>query len=344
MRTKSYSKFWQRLHKSASQNNLPLRVMFELTYKCNFNCKHCYVPEGYRETGELKTKEVFSILDQLADIGCFYLGFTGGEPFMREDINDILWYARKNGFEIIIYTNGSLLDKQMIKDLQRLRPNKVDITIPCMTKTAFERIVGVAGSRDKVFKNINLLHRHGINLGFKTCVLKENEKEISDIQKFAHSLGALHRLDTMLSRRLDGSDEPYLYRGSLKKALQDSRDNTEKIDCYVVTTKQEKKQAKGLFTCGVGVSQAAITPQGELKMCLLIGHPKYNILNSSLAGAWRKLKESVSNIGSDKNNKCDNCQLAVYCKWCPAKSWLSHRDFTSCDLEIRHWVESTIGD
>ena len=122
-------------------------------------------------------------------------------------------YAKRCGFELIIYTNGSLIDEKIASQLERLRPNKVDITIPAMSKGAFERISGLSGSRDKVFRAIEFLYKKGVNLGFKTCVLKENENEIKEIQDFAASLGALHRLDDMLSPRLDGSKEPYGYRG-----------------------------------------------------------------------------------------------------------------------------------
>jgi len=164
MKSQSYNNFWQRIHRAAKNNGSPLRVMFELTYRCNFRCRHCYVPQSYRKYNELETKEVFSILDQLKDIGCFYLGFTGGEPFIREDIIEILWYAKRCGFELIIYTNGSLINEEIAGQLQRLRPNKVDITIPAMSKDAFERISGVSGSRDKVFEAIDLLHTNGVNL------------------------------------------------------------------------------------------------------------------------------------------------------------------------------------
>ena len=127
MKTQSYNNFWQKIHQSARDKGFPLRVMFELTYRCNFHCQHCYVPQDYRDKkGELETREVFDILDQLKDIGCFYLGFTGGEPFVRGDIMDILWYAKRRGFEVIIYTNGSLIDERIACELADLRPNKVD--------------------------------------------------------------------------------------------------------------------------------------------------------------------------------------------------------------------------
>ena len=350
MKLQSYHTFWQRIHKDAKSKGFPLRVMFELTYRCNFYCRHCYVPQSYRDYSELKTKEAFSILDQLADIGCFYLGFTGGEPFTREDILDILWYAKKAGFEIIIYTNGSLIDEEIAKELSRLRPNKVDITLPGMSITAFERISRVSGSRDKVFEAIDLLHKKGVALGFKSCVLKENEKEISQIQDFARSLGALHRLDNMLLPCLDGAKEPFKYRGSLDSSGSLNSFSSSDKGCDLGTEYQLRNTANpteltnptkitNLFKCGVGMSQVAITPSGELKMCLMIDYPKYKILETSLKDAWQRLKDLVSHIKPDDNYRCDKCKLLPFCKWCPARGWLYKRIFTSCEPESRVFAE-----
>jgi AdoMet-dependent heme synthase len=329
MKNKPYDNFRQKIHNSAKNKGFPLRVMFELTYRCNFYCKHCYVPMNYRKKGELETKEVFSILDQLAEIGCFYLGFTGGEPFIRKDILNILWYAKKKGFEIIIYSNGSLIDERISGELALIRPNKVDITIPAISRIAFDKISGVHGSRDKVFKAIELLHKKGVSLGFKTSILKKNEKEIEDIQKFADSLGAFHRLSTILEPRLNGSKKPYQYGSALYSS------NTEEIDTgeCVLT---DSMGTTNLFKCGVGISQAAIMPSGELKMCVMIDHPRYKILSpgTSLREAWEKQKKLVSNIKPDKNYKCDKCKLEPYCKWCPAKSWLQNKTFTCCVKSI----------
>ena len=359
MKTQSYNRFWQRIHKSAEKNNFPLRVMFELTYRCNFYCRHCYVPLNYRKMSEqkqLKTKEVFSILDQLKNIGCFYLGFTGGEPFIRQDIMDILWDAKRKGFEVIIYTNGSLIDEKIAEELAHLRPNKVDITIPAMSKDSFERIAQIPGSHQKVFNAIDLLYERGVNLGFKTCVLRENEEEIEDIQKFVNSLGALHRLDDMLSRCLDGSDEPFKYRGTLLNTNRHEANANlrEYLNEEICVNPREISENSRLFKCGVGRSQVAITPFGELKMCLMIDYPKYKILDNknqkpktknrtqrvNLKEAWQRLKELVKNIRPDENYQCDRCELEPYCMWCPGKGWLDSKGFTSCDLESRAWAET----
>lgn len=351
MKCQSYENFWQRLHKSAKDKGFPLRVMFELTYRCNFHCRHCYVPNSYRKREELKTKEVFLVLDELKNIGCFYLGFTGGEPFVREDIMPILWYARRKGFEIIIYTNGSLIGKRAAGELKRIGVNKVDITIPAMSNSAFERISGVAGSREKVFAAINLLRENKVPLGFKTCVLKENESEIKGIQDFAHSLGALHRLDDMLSPRLDGSEEPYRYKGALSSFGSLSSSKQFDVDkCKLTNTTKLTKTTNitPLFKCGVGASQAAITPPGELKPCLMIDSPRFRILRENrqqsvdFKAAWLQLKKFVSAIAPDENYNCGKCELQSYCKWCPARGWLYNKTFTSCEPESKENARNTI--
>lgn len=319
--------------------------MFELTYRCNFHCRHCYIPYSYRKYRELKTEEIFSIIDQLKDIGCFYLGFTGGEPFIREDIMKILGRAKRKGFEIIIYTNGSLIDEKIANELKDLKPNKVDITIPAISKGAFERITGITDSRDKVLGAIDLLYKKGVNLGFKSCVLKENQTEINQIQEFAASLDVLHRIDDMLSACLDGSDAPFKYRGTLKLETDSQikvASAKEVKDCDF-NTKHQTPNTEYLFKCGVGQTQAAITPLGELKMCLMIDHPKYKILDTSLKECWQRLKGLVDNIKPDKNYKCDKCGLKDFCKWCPARGWLNNRSFTSCEPESRKKAEAMKG-
>jgi len=346
MKIQSYHNFWQKIHLAAKEKGFPVRVMFELTYRCNFSCRHCYVPQHYRREKELETKEVLFILGELAKIGCFYLGFTGGEPFMRKDILKILWYAKKKGFEVIVYSNGSLITKSIAEELSLLRPNKVDITIPAMTKAAFERITGMVGARQRVFRAIELLHKKEVNLGFKTCILKENVSEINQIQDFAYRLGALHRLDDILSPRLDGSKEPYKYRGRLRDNSEFKVKNSKlksKIGKEVYNSKEfiPRPKTKNLFKCGVGTSQVAITPQGELKMCLMIDYPRYKIdtrvipRGENLQGAWDKLKAFAATIQPDKNYQCGQCSLKPYCKWCPGRGWLHNRSFTSCDPEIR---------
>jgi MoaA/NifB/PqqE/SkfB family radical SAM enzyme len=205
-----------------------------------------------------------------------------------------------------------------------------------MTKDAFERITQVSGAQENVFRAIDLLYKRGVNLGFKTCLLKENASQIKEIECFAGSLGAQYRLDDMLSRRLDGSQEPFKFRGKMSES---KGKRSQRLNCY----NGDRRASNGnLFRCGVGRSQAAINPFGELKMCVMIDYPRDRILpctpqlrgpQNSLKDAWERLRELVALIKPESNYKYHHCSLKSYCNWCPANSWLYNQSFTSCEPE-----------
>jgi len=343
IRNQSYGVFLRRIHDKAKEKRFPLRAMLEITYRCNFNCLHCYIPESFRKDSqerELKTKEVFSVLNQLKDMGCLYVGFTGGEPFLRDDLPDILRYAKTKGFEIIIYTNGSLIDENMADALKEIRLNKIDITINSLKKNPFERITRRRGSYEKVFRSVELLHNRNIPLGFKSCLLKENEDEIGNIMEFATSLNALHRLDTRLMPKINGSKEPYRHAGNLDSVNSLGLGKRfSQVKCNVTDPMNSIKSEPELFKCGVGLHNITINPLGEVKMCLMIDYPKYKILESSLGECWQKLKKLVDNIEADEDYKCNSCGLKSYCRWCPARSWIENGKFSTCVHEAKERAE-----
>lgn len=334
MRSQAYHIFWQRIHKKAKKKRFPLRAMFEITYRCNFNCPHCYIPESFRkesEERELATREVFSILGQLKNMGCLWVGFTGGEPFVRKDFMDILWYAKAKGFEISIYTNAALIDETIAETLRKLKPNIVDITISSLNEEVFDRVVQTQGAYGNVFKAVKLLYKRNIPLGFKSCLLKENEDEIGKLREFAGVHNSFFRLDTMLMPRLNGSKEPYLYRGRLSALIDLGSDKQfYSAECSLFTLKQKTDLTKELFSCGAGLCNMAINPFGEVKMCVSMNYPRYRISESSLEECWRGLNKLIEKIKKEEHSKCVSCELQSYCKWCPARSWLENGKFSGC--------------
>jgi radical SAM protein with 4Fe4S-binding SPASM domain len=336
----SYEVFKQRVHTAADKGSIPLRVMFELTYNCNFRCQHCYVPQsfraGYRKS-QLNTKQIFSVLGKLKEAGCLFLGLTGGEPFTRTDILEIIEYAKRLGFRVTINTNGSLLNGPIVRKLAKINPDKIDITLPGISKTVFEAITGVPGSHRAVFKAIEMLRNNRIPLGFKSCLLKQNSGEIKAVQKFARSLNVAHRLDTLLSCRLDGSTEPYMF-GVLLPETENKKRKVNKIRSSDHCIGKEQNE-RSLFFCGAGRSQAAVTPAGELKLCLMISEPKFDILKLGFSKAWKMSGDFVKNSKPDNAYLCQGCEHRLYCSSCPARGWLHAKNFTSCDPFMRSWLE-----
>jgi radical SAM protein with 4Fe4S-binding SPASM domain len=340
MKNLPYAFFRERIQQKAKDKHFPLRVLFELTYKCNFNCSYCYLPPKARIQNpesrikqELSTQQIFSILDELKKMGCFYLGFTGGEIFLREDIFDILWYAKKSGFSLIILTNASLIDRPKVEELKKIGLSKVDITLHSMNRVSFENITRIKDSYKKVSKAIKLLYKRGIPLGFKNCALKENEDDIEKVREFAHKLGALARLGAGVTPRLDGSCEPLKYGiGALVPKAIDLKplyENKKKIFLRESKRKQKRKKRR-VFDCAAGTQTLTINPKGEVKLCPEIDYPKFSIIELGLDKAWHRLNKIVYAIERDNCSECHSCQLNDYCSWCPARSWLAFGNFTQC--------------
>ena len=98
----------------------PLLVGWALTNRCNLRCRYCNAWNF--EFKELTTKQIFSILDELARLGCARIAFTGGEPLLRNDVGDIVSYSKNKGIHTGINSNGILITKKIdqIKNIDQL--------------------------------------------------------------------------------------------------------------------------------------------------------------------------------------------------------------------------------
>lgn len=316
----------------ARKNKIPSRVMFELTYKCNFRCIHCYVsPDKKRK--ELTTRDVFSILDQLKDAGAFHIGFTGGEPLLRKDIFRILDHAKRCGFRISLLTNGYLIDKNVAERIASLGAslNRVDISVLGASKKTFEGITGAGDSFDKVLDSIKLLKDEGVNVQIKSTLMTPNKDEFLEIRNLAKKMKCLFRYGPTVSRKADGDGITLQYQVSpdevsrLKRLLSGDK---KAINEFVVGR-------RSLFHCGAGRTEVTISPYGEMNFCLEIHYPRYSILESSFKDCWERLKGLVEDIKLPDNYECGACEIARFCHWCPAKAWLLKKDFFTCDPESK---------
>lgn len=331
-------KFHERLTQRAVEKKIPTRAMFELTYQCNLRCRHCYVvPNDHRK--ELTTNKIFSILDQLADIGTFFIGFTGGEPLVREDIFDILFYAKNRGFKIILKTNGTLIREEVADRIEELRPNKVDVSLYGVKKETHEGITQIPGSFDATMRGIQLLHERKVPLFIVDIIMTLNYQEVKDVRDLAITqMGEHFRYGTYISPKTTRSREVLDLRLpplEIQKLWDDMIVRPEEIeernyDEKLVKKEGLKRSHDKLFTCGAGKTEVTINPYGEMKLCLELPEPSCDLLKISFKEAWKILVGYMENIKPGANYECPNCDLRDFCIQCPAKSYLETGDINAC--------------
>lgn len=102
---------WHAFEANAYGRKFPLNVMLSVTNRCPSSCGYCKIPS--REQKELTTEQIFSLIDQICEMGCQRLGLWGGEPLLRDDIGLLIDYAKRKGLFITLDSNGYLLPQKM---------------------------------------------------------------------------------------------------------------------------------------------------------------------------------------------------------------------------------------
>lgn len=192
---KEKRKFFKTIKGRARKKGDPFSIMFELTYKCNFRCPHCYLPGSHKEKRELSTEQIFSVLEQLKGMGVYNIGFSGGEPLVRRDIFDILDYAYRCGFKFGLLTNGYSINEKIADRLKKVNVIKVDITFNSLRPEVFDKLSGVGGSFGKVKNSIEILKKKNIRVAIKSICISLNKDELVKIGRYARALNILYRID-----------------------------------------------------------------------------------------------------------------------------------------------------
>ncbi|MBU2540515.1 MAG: radical SAM protein [Candidatus Omnitrophica bacterium] len=345
-----YDKFQARLIKKARNKAFPLKAMFELTYRCNLKCRHCYVCDGENRK-ELQTQEVFSILDQLAEAGCLNLGFTGGEPFLRKDIFDILRYAKNKGFNTVLLTNATLIEEADADRLKELGLNKIDVSFHTRKQEVFDWFTQRPGTYKRVSEAVRLLRKKGIDVFLKTTAMTINKDEILALRHLAvEKFGAHFRWSSIITPDLEANKENLRFRltaedvNCLEKQIRDdSVIEFEKLDTLEKINRKSAKRQRPirkinhnqLFHCGAGKTEVVIDPYGQMRLCLDIPFPKYDILKSNFSQSWKMLTDFVRDTAGGSSYQCQDCELIQYCKSCPAYAWLECGDISACPPYFR---------
>ena len=180
------------LHARACAKGIPLAGNFELTARCNFNCRMCYVhltPEEQRRRGaELTADEWLAIAEQARSQGMLFLLLTGGEPLIRADFRYLLTELKKMGLMVSINSNASLIDDDWLDFFRHEPPSRMNITLYGGCNETYERLCG-RPMYDRVVHNIRALKALGIGVKLNASMTPYNVDDMDAIYAIATELG-----------------------------------------------------------------------------------------------------------------------------------------------------------
>lgn len=165
-----------------------IRVLWEITPRCNMNCKHCLF-FGSNEKGieeELTTNQVYKIIENVAkDKKVTAIWLSGGEPLLRKDIVSICQKITDCGMVPSLSTNGILLTENLIKQLYQAGVHYMHLSIDGANSTTHDSLRGVPGSFDTLLSKMDLLKDLPIQIGASFMVTEESVEEMEQVLEIA---------------------------------------------------------------------------------------------------------------------------------------------------------------
>lgn len=312
----------KRLAEKAKKSKTPIFGQYELTPRCNLDCKMCYVhnqDSNRCRDRELTTEQWKRIFDEAYDMGLLYATLTGGECLIRDDFKELYLHLWNKRVTITVFSNGILLDENYVEFFKLYPPNRVQISLYGSDEEHYIKVTGHKGF-EKATAAIRRLSEAGINVQVAVTPSVYMGEDYVNIIRFCkeNKYSLMPSPMVLMSNRSDSEKDDYYL--SLDDILKLSRQREELTRTLKPTTAPEVggKEAvppKGL-KCSAGNCLASVTWDGKMYPCTTIIEGDASLLELSYAEAWEKVKAVASDIlyGSE----CVGCPYDKTCPKCPA--------------------------
>ena len=309
------------ISKSLFKKFIPIKGLFDLTYHCNLRCQHCCIVGENRE--ELALQEVKCIIDQLFEMKTFILLFSGGEPLIRSDITDILSYARKLNFRVELFTNGTLLDRNLAREFAGIGVNNISVSLYGVSDKVHDEVTGVDGSYEATVRAIHILRECGINITVKSSIISTNFEEADDLYKWSSKAGIFHQFSCVIVPMLNGSKD------NIKSLSEDQvRAFLKKpwVRQHAASSMVEQQNDR---ICSAGVTSFNISPYGDVFPCPYLRISCGNTREVNFSESWNSPSmRYIRKISLDDLDACSKCELAKKCcNICIGQAWLENGTF-----------------
>ena len=174
----------------------PYVVSWNLTYRCNLACEHCYLDAGgtpqvgtenFADRSELGTEECFRVIDEIAAFApeCVTI-LTGGEPLLRRDILEIVRRAAERELWVVVGTNGVRITENVAKRLAEAGARGLSLSLDALDPDRHDRFRKVRGAWQNTVEGAEILNRTGLPFIVQTTAGSHNLGELDAIADFAH--------------------------------------------------------------------------------------------------------------------------------------------------------------
>jgi pyrroloquinoline quinone biosynthesis protein E len=276
----------------------PLWLVLELTYRCPLACPWCSNPVDYGRYGnELATEEWKRVLREGRELGALQLGFTGGEPMLRKDVEELVGEAHRLGYYTNLITSGIGLSETRLAALKRAGLNQIQLSIQSSRRDLTDELVG-ARAFDRKLKVARLIKACGFPMVLNVPVFRQNVDLTAEILEMAEDIG----VDYLEFANIQYYNWAMVNRNELlpsleqlkraEAAVQEARKRLDgKMTIYFVIPDYYEQRPKACMN-GWGSIHLTIAPDGAALPCqearVITGLEFPTVREKSLAWLWNE--------------------------------------------------------
>lgn len=291
-------------------NHIPYGALIQISKLCNYRCSHCSQKAPHFRINshlpELSLNELETILDRLRSTGMTQVRFTGGEPFLHNDLELLCQKALELDLSVSLVTNGSLIFPNNIGWLEKVQPKEIWLSIYGFPAEIYENVTGINGTFSHTTSMIYQLIRKLPKVGLYYPIGNNNYKHIGEFIRYFYSLGVRHiKFPQIMGQgRATDSKEPFLFsfdalEWTLDCIVESILDCPEmRIQVSMRSGQTQLFASKGFLvpeerSCHVGLQNLwTINSIGSVFPCCLFMNEKkpvlFNLLSSEEFSNWRQ--------------------------------------------------------
>lgn len=325
MAREEYDKWKRRIVANAKEKTIPITGQFELTTRCNLDCKMCYVHNldaANRLASELTTEEWKRIFDEAVEQQLLFAVLTGGECLLRLDFKELYLHLWKKGVKVSILTNGILLDQNYVTFFKMHKPEMIQISLYGCDEEGYLRVTGHRGF-EKAVSAIRGLMDAQVNVRVVTTPSHYMGEDYIRILRYCREQGIpLQQTELMLFPNRDNPEKDDYFL-TLDEIINLSVQRA-KLSCTLnpVTCTPNpggpmtQPPHQGLV-CNAGACVASVMWDGVMYPCpnAMVGGGA-SLREMSYAEAWKHTVAAAAEVL--QGAECVGCPYDKVCPKCPA--------------------------
>lgn len=274
----------------------PISLYIAVTARCGYNCEHCSAAN--RDCGpELSYELLANTIGDLQEMGVGIIGFTGGEPLLREDIVDIVRCVDDRSVSYL-FTSGSGLTRKKAVELKGAGLFAAGISLDCATEEEADSRRGRKGAFQAALQAAENARRAGLYVMLQTVVNKEmiQEDRLTEMVKFAQDLGVheIRFLENLPAGRLLNIAADRILSEADREKLRAFHKRMNRIFRRLPKVSVFAHAESGkLYGCGAGTQHSYIDAAGNLCPCDFVPLAFGNIREKPVLELWTEMNQSI---------------------------------------------------